>query len=89
MFCLSKLFPYFVWSIEIILYLICYLQLQNQMKTADDKILLLFLTMLYLLGQNRQLDLYRLLLHSFLLQRMRILEVQKVAVQKFTTSCNE
>ena len=56
------------------------------MKKADEEILLLFLIMLLFLEQNKRLTLYRLLFHSFLLVKMRILEIQSVAVQHFTTS---
>ena len=48
---------------------------------TDNEILLLFLVMLYLLEQNRRLNLHRLLSHSFLLERMCIFEIQGVAVQ--------
>ena len=52
---------------------------------TDQKMVLLFLVMLYLLEQNRRLYLYILLLYSFLLQRVGFLEMQRVAVQHFTT----
>ena len=64
---------------------LCHLKFQNEAKMTDQEKVLLFLIMLYLLEQNRRLTLYRLLLYSFLLQRMRILEMQRVAVQHFTT----
>ena len=67
------------------MYLICHLKFQNEAKIIVPEKVLLFLIMFYLLEQNRRLTLYRLLLYSFLLQRMRILVMQRVAVQHFTT----
>ena len=67
------------------MYLICHLKFQNEAKIIVQEKVLLFLIMFYLLEQYRRLTLYRLLLCSFLLQRMRILEMQRVAVQHFTT----
>ena len=66
------------------MYLICHLKFQNEAKIIVPEKVLLFLIMFYLLEQNRRLTLYRLLLYSFLLQRMRILVMQRVAVQHFT-----
>ena len=56
------------------------------MKKTDEEILLLFLIMLLFMEQNKRLTVYRLLFHSFLLVKMRILEIQSVAVQHFITS---
>ena len=67
------------------MYLICHLKSQNEAKIIVPEKVLLFLIMFYLLEQNRRLTLYRLLLYSFFLQRMRILVMQRVAVQHFTT----
>ena len=50
---------------------------------TDEEMLLFFLLMVYLLDHNRQLNLYRLFSCSFMLERVRTLELQRVAVQHF------
>ena len=65
-------------------FLLYHFQFQNDMKMTDEETLFLFLIKLYLLKQNRRLNSCRLLLHSFLFERMRILEKQRVIAQHFT-----
>ena len=51
---------------------------------TDEEMLLFFLLMVYLLDHNRQLNLYRMFSCSFMLERVRTLELQRVAVQHFS-----
>ena len=58
------------------------LEFQNEKKMTDEEMLLFYLNMVYLLDQNEQMNLYRLFSLSFMTEKARILELQRVAVQR-------